>query len=259
MSFISSFSISTEITTPFPFRIHAVKFSQEIKLDQNLTIFMGANGCGKTTLLESLAFKLHLPLVGGAIREDDKTFQAARLISPYLKMKFLRRPKNGFFFRPEDIPALIHLSQSRDNYLYNEYRHLGLKESISREMSRSQNYGLRYMNENYGEDLANLSHGQATMSVLLNKIFSSQIVILDEPENGLVPEMQLHLVRMLRETAFLDDRQFIISTHSPIIASIPNATLFNIEENGINRTKYRNTEHYRIAKGILDSAGDNDP
>jgi hypothetical protein len=41
-----------------------------------------------------------------------------------------------------------------------------------------------------GRDLANLSHGQATMLVLLSKIRSSQIVILDEPESGLVPPRQ---------------------------------------------------------------------
>jgi len=47
--------------------------------------------------------------------------------------------------------------------------------------------------------------------------------------------------------------QFIIATHSTIIMSIPNATIFEVTEDGMDKTKLEDTEHYRITKGFLNN------
>jgi predicted ATPase len=50
MPFIKSFSIVADRQRPFPFNIPAVKFAKQISLDMPVTIFVGDNGCGKSTL-----------------------------------------------------------------------------------------------------------------------------------------------------------------------------------------------------------------
>lgn len=48
--------------------------------------------------------------------------------------------------------------------------------------------------------------------------------------------------------------QFIIATHSPIIMSYPNSTIYSIEEDGrVKAVKYEETEHYMIYKMFLDN------
>ena len=84
MPFIKSFSLNTDKINPFPFNIPAVKFARQISLDNKVTIFTGDNGTGKSTLLESIAYSLHIPLIGGFI-SSTAGFEAAKLLKPYLK------------------------------------------------------------------------------------------------------------------------------------------------------------------------------
>ena len=45
--------------------------------------------------------------------------------------------------------------------------------------------------------------------------------------------------------------QLIIATHSPILLAYPNADIFLLDENGITKVKYEETEHYQITKDCL--------
>lgn len=47
--------------------------------------------------------------------------------------------------------------------------------------------------------------------------------------------------------------QFIIATHFPILMGIPEATLYQITEEGMEQVKYKETDHYRITKRFLDN------
>lgn len=48
--------------------------------------------------------------------------------------------------------------------------------------------------------------------------------------------------------------QFIISTHSPILMTYPDALLYELGETEIRKISYRETSHYMITKRFL-----NDP
>ena len=50
-----------------------------------------------------------------------------------------------------------------------------------------------------------------------------------------------------------DESQFIIATHSPIIMAYPNADIFLLTKDGIDRTEYKDTEHYQTTKNFLDN------
>lgn len=45
--------------------------------------------------------------------------------------------------------------------------------------------------------------------------------------------------------------QFIIATHSPILMAYPDADLYQIDESGLVRTAYEDTEHFLVTKAFL--------
>jgi predicted ATPase len=100
MSFLRSFSITSQKKNPFPFNVSAVQFAKEIELDNKVTIFVGDNGSGKSTLLETIAMSLNLPLIGGFISERPG-FEAARILQQYLHIEWQHQTNKGFFFQAE--------------------------------------------------------------------------------------------------------------------------------------------------------------
>lgn len=65
----------------------------------------------------------------------------------------------------------------------------------------------------------------------------------------------MKLLTLMGQMKYLVDNnsQFIISTHSPILMAYPNATIYEITDNGIASVNYRETEHYQITKSFLDN------
>ena len=51
--------------------------------------------------------------------------------------------------------------------------------------------------------------------------------------------------------ALFDGAQFLIATHSPILMAYPNATIFQMSEDGPFEIPYRETEHYAVTKRFL--------
>jgi len=47
--------------------------------------------------------------------------------------------------------------------------------------------------------------------------------------------------------------QFIISTHSPILMTFPDAEVLEITESGIKSVNYKDTEHYIVTKRFMDA------
>lgn len=254
MPFLKSFSINTEKKNPFPFNIAAIKFARQIQLDKRVTIFIGDNGCGKSTLLESIALHLNLPLIGGHIQEHP-AFAAARLLQPYIKIEWKRETNKGFFFRAEDFSDFINSTENERKKIANDLSELKgvVDDSIINQMSESMNYSLRRMRKNYGENMQAFSHGEAYLKILQTRIGDKGVFLLDEPEAALSPLKQLSLILFIIEVLKNNNTQFIISTHSPILMGIPEAMIYEIQENSMEQVSYKETDHYRITKTFLDN------
>jgi predicted ATPase len=49
----------------------------------------------------------------------------------------------------------------------------------------------------------------------------------------------------------LDDSQFIMATHSPILMAYPDALIYQCDAEGMRPIAYENTEHYQVMRGFL--------
>lgn len=254
MPFIKSFSINTTKTLPFPFNIPAVRFAKDIELNKEIIIFVGDNGSGKSTLLESIALYCNLPLIGGQIGHQPG-FEAARLIKPFIQLEWKREVKQGFFFRAEDFSDFINSVEKEKQKIQSDLYDLKGKvdDLIIDQMSESINYSLHNIRKKYGDDMQAYSHGEAYLKILQTRIGGKGIYLLDEPEAALSPLKQLSLLAFIIDVVKAGQSQFILATHSPLLMGLPGAVLYEIDEDGIKKTDYKETEHFRITKTFLDN------
>ena len=103
-----------------------------------------------------------------------------------------------------------------------------------------------------GVSLHNQSHGESFLAIVQNRFFGNGLYILDEPEAALSPMKLLTLMVEINDLVNKNS-QFIIATHSPILMAFPNAEILEFTKNGINKTRYQDTEHYKITKTFLDN------
>ncbi len=254
MPFIKSFSIITDRQHPWPYNIPAVQYAREIDLDNPVTILVGDNGTGKSTLLETLAVKINLPLIGGMIGRHPG-FEAAISLQRHVHLEWKRQTNQGFFFRAEDFSDFLNSVERERNKIAGDLRELEGKvdQSIIDQMSEGMNYQLYYTRKNYGDNLQAYSHGEAYLKILQTRIAGKGVYFLDEPESALSPLKQLSLLSFIMERLKKGNAQFVIATHSPIIMGLSNASLYEILETGMNKVKFRETEHYSITKNFLDN------
>ena len=252
MAFIRSISINTDKQHPFPFNIPAIRYARRVELNENVTIFVGDNGTGKSTLLESLACRLNVPLIGGFMG-DAKSFAAAKMLKPYLEIEWRRETAKGFFFRAEDFSHFVDSVERERMKIDMDLSELKGKvdDSIIEQMSESMNRSLRETRKQYGSDLQAFSHGEAYLTILHSRIAEKGIYLLDEPEAALSPLKQLSLIAFILEVLKKGNAQFIIATHSPILMGIPDATIYQIVESGMEHVKYKETDHYQITRRFL--------
>jgi len=128
-----------------------------------------------------------------------------------------------------------------------------VNDSVFDKISGSMNFTLKTMIRNYGSDMQAYSHGEAYLTILQKRIQDKGVYILDEPEAALSPIKQLSLIAFILDALKNKKTQFIIATHSPILMGLPGAALYEIQEDGMRRVEYKETEHYRITKTFLDN------
>ncbi len=117
MPYLNSINIKTEKERPFPFSIPAIKFAKNIQFSTPVTFLIGDNGTGKSTLLETLAFRLQLPHMDGS-DYGKHSFDAARSLIPFLKLTWKIERSVGFFFRAEDFGDYINSVNRYDGELH---------------------------------------------------------------------------------------------------------------------------------------------
>ncbi|MEE0946818.1 MAG: AAA family ATPase [Acutalibacteraceae bacterium] len=203
-----------------------------IEFKKPVTVFVGENGVGKSTLIEALAIALGFNAEGGSRNFCFSTEDSHSVLSEYLTVaKGPVLSKDGYFLRAESF--------------YNVASNI---DQLDR-----QPCGAPFIVDGYGgTSLHKQSHGESFMALVENRFSGEGIYILDEPEAALSP---MRLLRLMNNIKRLVDKnsQFIISTHSPILMAFPDADVFEIRQEAIKNLHFEETEHYKVTKNFLDN------
>ena len=104
----------------------------------------------------------------------------------------------------------------------------------------------KYIRSKVGVDERTYSNGENGFKYFTDAIQPGGLYLLDEPENSLSSEMQLELVQYIQGMARFYDCQFIMSTHSPFILSIPYARIYNMDEVPVKTCNWTELPNIRI-------------
>lgn len=218
----------------YVYALPVVRNFRRLTLQSPVTFFCGENGTGKSTLLEALAVHCGFNAEGGTKNFHFATNETHSPLYQALSVAKGRRPRDGFFLRAEsfynvatEIDRLDRIPTFRPNDLIDSYG---------------------------GVSLHRQSHGESFLALLLNRFGGEGLYILDEPEAALSPARQLTLLARMHELV-RQRSQFIIATHAPILMAYPGADIYVLTPDGMVKTPYEQTEHYRLTRRFLENPG----
>ena len=209
----------------YPFDLPVVKSLREkpLKFHPKVTYLVGENGTGKSTLLEALALALGFNPEGGTQNLKFSTRDTHSDLEEYVRVTKGKRAHRGFFFRAESF--------------YNV-------ASTIDDIDVAQYYG--------GRSLHAQSHGESFLSLARNQFRNDGLFLLDEPEAALSPGRQLTILSILHQSVE-SGSQYVIATHAPILMAYPDSWIYSLNETGLSRIEYDDTDHVQITRNFLTS------
>lgn len=189
-----------------------------------VTFLVGENGSGKSTLLEGIAEAAGLPAEGGSTNGGRASSRTESPLGEWLRIeRGLQSSRWGFFLRAETMHGYY-----------------------------------SYLEDIGGPDPAfhRMSHGESFNRILAEKLDPEQFVtglaLLDEPETGLSFQSQLGWVTAL-DRMRSRGTQVICATHSPMLTSLPGATILELGDWGIHEVDWQDLELVQHHRRYLES------
>lgn len=169
-----------------------------------VTVIVGENGVGKSTLIEAVAVAYGMNPEGGSTGAMHVTRASESSLSQMITLqRGAAASRKGFFLRAETMHSF---------YTYLEQSALG-------------------------SALHERSHGESFLDLVDERARLKGLWLLDEPESALSLAGCKALVQTLR--GILErGSQLIISTHSPILAAFPGAKILEVGPWGMRESEY---------------------
>ena len=233
----------------YPFSVPAIAHTQTLDFTASVTVLCGDNGSGKSTLLSLLAAKLNAVHIGQGIVEREQAAQAAQDAFTLHK----RASKRNFFFSAEDFIAYIGWVSRTKEEARAEIARIDADDSIAdKRYAKMPYYGtLADLEGLYAENLAEQSHGEGFLDFFISRLKPGGLYLLDEPEGALSYEKQYALALLIRDAA--ESSQFILATHSPILAAIPGAAIWEATDQGFLPRRYEDLTQIQFLKLFMES------
>jgi predicted ATPase len=214
----------------YPFSIPAIRQLSVLELGPQVTLLAGENGSGKSTLVEALAVALGFNPEGGSRNMSVSTRASHSSLHECLRViRGTRSARDGFFLRAESF--------------FNVATHIEQLDGGGGGSPIIDSYG--------GVSLHEQSHGESFLSLILNRFGPNGLYVLDEPEAALSLRGNLALMRRMHDLVG-EGSQFVVATHSPILLGYPNARIYVLSDDGIDETRYEDTEQYELTRSFLD-------
>ena len=207
-----------------PFTIPLLEHEFDLRFKTPVTFLVGENGSGKSTLLEGLAWALGFNPQGGNRDNSYAEDADGHALGRALLLSWRQRVSDGFYLRAETF--------------FNFATYL---EDVG---STFLAYG--------GKSFHQQSHGEGFLALFENRL-EDGVYLLDEPEAALSPGRQLTFLSILYQLASMKAAQFVIATHSPILLTLPGATVLSIDDGRLREVSYRETEHYQLTRDFLNA------
>ena len=203
-----------------------------LKFNKPVTFLVGENGIGKSTLIEAMAVSYGFNPEGGTKNFNFNTCNSHSDLHQHVTLvKGFNRARDGFFLRAE---SFYNVSSNIDK------------------LDSEPAGGARVIDSYGGKSLHAQSHGESFLALVKNRFGGNGLYILDEPEAALSPSGIMKLMVLMNDLV-KNNSQFIISTHSPMLISFPDADVYEITNQGINLVPYNQTEHFSMTKMFIEN------
>jgi predicted ATPase len=207
----------------YPFNIPAVRALGKLAFHPDVTFLVGENGSGKSTLIEAIALAMGFGPEGGT--RNMTLLKTAETVSPLWEhlqpVRGIRKPRDAFFLRAESFYNVATYTDETGSTAAYDYRSLHAR-----------------------------SHGESFLAVLNQKLRGDGLYIFDEPEAALSPTRQMSALASIHDLV-INNSQFIIATHSPILMAYPRSTIIRLDEHGFREVRYEDTEQYAVTRRFL--------
>src|ERR1700757_1559011 len=190
----------------YPFCLPFLHDDFELRFDRAITVIVGENGTGKSTLLEGIAALVGYDGGGGgkgyrAVDHSNAIEVMGGDLSVALRAAWLPRITNGWFFRAESF-----FSVARYQDEVNAEDIPGVAAGIP-------------------PDFLSYSHGEGFLRFFEQRCQRQGIFIFNEPEAALSPARQMEFLKLMRRMEESTICQVVMATHSPMLMAYPNACL----------------------------------
>lgn len=208
----------------YPFCLPFLRGGFELAFERPITIIVGENGTGKSTLLEGIAVLAGYDEAGGGkgYRPVDHSGALEAMggtLSKALRAAWLPKLTNGWFFRAESFFSVA--------------RYLDAAAMESGGMA---------------PDFLSHSHGEGFLRFFEERCRRQGIFIFDEPESALSPARQVEFLKLLRMMEQSTITQVIMATHSPLLMAYPGARLLRLSKAGLEPVTVEQTDHFRLMR-----------
>lgn len=243
----------------YPFQILSARGFERIDFEP-VTILYGGNGSGKTTALNVIAEKTGV--------KRDSIYNRSSFFPDYVDLSYMGLadrdiPANSRIISSDDVFDYmlnirnlnegIDLKRQElfDEYLDAKYSDFQLKSMADYDQLKKINKARRKTQSRFVksvlmDNVRGFSNGESAYKYFTEKIGEDGLYLLDEPENSLSPKRQLELKVFIEDSARFFGCQFVISTHSPFLLSIPGAKIYDLDEAPVDIKRWTQLENVRI-------------
>jgi predicted ATPase len=212
----------------YPFCLPFLREDFELSFDRPITIIVGENGTGKSTLLEGIAALAGYDGAGGGkgyrpVDHSNAMEVMGGELSEALRASWLPKITNGWFFRAESFFSVA--------------RYLD-------EMGQGTKDG--------PPDYLSHSHGEGFLRFFEERCQRQGIFIFDEPESALSPARQMEFLKLMRRMEESTICQIVMATHSPMLMAYPGARLLRLTKYGLDQVTVEQTDHYKVMREFCD-------